>query len=316
MMKEKKHAYLVITHQYTPILETLIKMIDEERNDIYVHIDKKVKTSFEDRISSLVKHSELYFVKRHKVYWGHVSQVKAECELFQTAYNHGGYSRYHLVSGADLPVRSQDFIHEFFDAHQDEEFISFTNNELLDRVIYKWLFTRHLRGLCSSRTWMGRKINRLQQMLTLSFLNLQKNLGLKNHAFDCYKKGSNWVSLTDRSVGVLLQSKKKALRAFRFANCPDEHYKQTILFDYNKTHSKTNGNTIRFYQYPKREEILHTHPNECLLDSARYIPWSKGRLNLTIKDYDEIVNSDAMFCRKVVDEELAKKIFERFGPKE
>lgn len=51
-------------------------------------------------------------------------------------------------------------------------------------------------------------------------------------------------------------------------------------------------------------------------DSYRFIPWGKGSLDLTINDYDDIVGSNAMFCRKVVDEELATKIFERFGPKE
>ena len=150
MRKEKKHAYLVITHQYTAILETLIRMIDDGRNDIYVHIDKKVSESYENKIVALVKHSELHFVKRHKVYWGHVSLVKAEYELFKVAYAHGGYCRYHLISGSDLPIKSQNAIHEFFDAHQDEEFISFTNNELSDRVLYRWPFTRHLRGLCTS----------------------------------------------------------------------------------------------------------------------------------------------------------------------
>ena len=52
------------------------------------------------------------------------------------------------------------------------------------------------------------------------------------------------------------------------------------------------------------------------VDYYRFIPWGKCSLNLTINDYDGIVGSNAMFCRKVVDEELAKKIFERFGPKE
>lgn len=312
MMKEK-HAYLVITHQYTPILETLVKMIDDERNDIYVHIDKKVKTSYEDRISSLVKHSELHFVKRHKVYWGHVSLVKAEYELFQAAYNHGGYIRYHLISGADLPVRSQDAIHDFFDSRQNEEFISFAKNELPDRVLYMWLFPRHLQDVCSSKTWLGRKINKVQDIATKGFIDVQKNLGLKNGAYDCYKKGSEWVSLTPKAVDILLKNRKKTLRAFRYANCPDEHYKHTILYNYNKQQEE---HALCFYQYPKRDEILRVHPNACLLDSARFIPWGKGCLGLTIKDYEEIINSDAMFCRKVVDEELAKKIFERFGPKE
>ena len=34
-----KHAYLIIAHNEYPVLETLVSMIDDERNDIYLHID-------------------------------------------------------------------------------------------------------------------------------------------------------------------------------------------------------------------------------------------------------------------------------------
>lgn len=55
-----RHAYLLVTHQYTFVLETLIRMIDDKRNDIYVHIDKKVCESYEDRIRGLVKNAKVF----------------------------------------------------------------------------------------------------------------------------------------------------------------------------------------------------------------------------------------------------------------
>ena len=36
-----KHAYLIIAHDNFYTLEKLIKSIDDSRNDIYIHIDKK-----------------------------------------------------------------------------------------------------------------------------------------------------------------------------------------------------------------------------------------------------------------------------------
>jgi len=51
----KKHAYLILVHQFTLILETLIRLIDDERNDIYVHIDKKARDPFDNKIAGLVK---------------------------------------------------------------------------------------------------------------------------------------------------------------------------------------------------------------------------------------------------------------------
>ena len=38
-----KHAYLIIAHNNFYILKKLIALIDDERNDIYIHIDKKTK---------------------------------------------------------------------------------------------------------------------------------------------------------------------------------------------------------------------------------------------------------------------------------
>lgn len=41
-MSYKKHAYLIMAHNNFYILEKLLRLLDDSRNDIYVHIDKKV----------------------------------------------------------------------------------------------------------------------------------------------------------------------------------------------------------------------------------------------------------------------------------
>ena len=35
------HAYMIIAHNQFELLERLIAALDDERNDIYIHIDKK-----------------------------------------------------------------------------------------------------------------------------------------------------------------------------------------------------------------------------------------------------------------------------------
>ena len=37
-----KHAYLILVHNDFEILGQLIRAIDDERNDIYIHFDRKV----------------------------------------------------------------------------------------------------------------------------------------------------------------------------------------------------------------------------------------------------------------------------------
>ena len=36
-----KHAFLIIAHNEYPVLEVLLSMLDDERNDIYLHIDNR-----------------------------------------------------------------------------------------------------------------------------------------------------------------------------------------------------------------------------------------------------------------------------------
>ena len=43
-----KHAYLIISHKDFDILECIVKLIDDKRNDIFIHIDKKVEMCIRD----------------------------------------------------------------------------------------------------------------------------------------------------------------------------------------------------------------------------------------------------------------------------
>ena len=49
------------------------------------------------------------------VRWGDISVVDAEFALFDEAYRRGEYSYYHLLSGVDMPLKTQNYIHRFFE---------------------------------------------------------------------------------------------------------------------------------------------------------------------------------------------------------
>ena len=56
--------------------------------------------------------------------WGELSLVKIEIELYSYALRYAqehkiDYAIFHLLSGHDLPLHSQDYIHEFIDKHRD-----------------------------------------------------------------------------------------------------------------------------------------------------------------------------------------------------
>ncbi len=50
-----KHAYLIMAHNNWNILKLLLKSLDTEYNDFYLHIDSKVKSFDEKELREAVK---------------------------------------------------------------------------------------------------------------------------------------------------------------------------------------------------------------------------------------------------------------------
>ena len=117
MTDRQKHAYLIICHNNFEILEMLIKAIDHKRNDIYIHIDKKCKNVPFEKIKQLPVYSKINFTKRNSITWGDYSQIKAELTLLKSAIANE-YKYYHLISGVDFCLKSQEEIHSFFDENE------------------------------------------------------------------------------------------------------------------------------------------------------------------------------------------------------
>lgn len=68
----EKHAYLILAHSQFNLLKKLMLLLDDERNDIYLHIDSKVKdiSVIKSEILPKIKYSSINFVPRHNVNWG------------------------------------------------------------------------------------------------------------------------------------------------------------------------------------------------------------------------------------------------------
>ena len=62
-----KQAYLIMAHNDIYILKKLLLLIDNKHNDIYLHLDKKMKDVNLRELEELVEESNLYFVKRKNV---------------------------------------------------------------------------------------------------------------------------------------------------------------------------------------------------------------------------------------------------------
>ena len=77
-----RHAYLIMCHTNFDQLKILLDLLDDERNDLYLHIDKKAAGYSTDEIKQTVKKSNLFFITPMNASWGGDSLVRIEIRLF------------------------------------------------------------------------------------------------------------------------------------------------------------------------------------------------------------------------------------------
>lgn len=216
-----------MAHGSLPLLRVLLSMLDDERNDIFLHIDRK--SDMLDGAEPLVLSKARLFVleQRVDVRWGNLSQIKAEYVLFEEALKHGPYAYYHLLSGQDLPIKSQDYIHQFFEEHQGKEFVGINHGEEFEwdcrrKMMRYWLFTSLTRSKYGALNAITRRLNKYLSMLLMPFLHRQK--------MD-FAKGANWVSITQACVEYVVSQKPFVLKRFNYTFCPDEFFLQTLVWN-------------------------------------------------------------------------------------
>lgn len=281
-----------MAHNKFDMLCHLLKLLDDERNDIFLHIDLKAKDFPYEEIKKSVNSSKLTIVKRIDVIWGSFAQIECEMELIRSATNNGEYQYLHLLSGLDLPIKSQDEIHNFFDENNGKEFLDLEEQDdndvhIRSRCRYYWLFqnynARHTK-------------NNIFKYLEGFSIRLQTFIHIDRIPDKIViKKGANWFSITGKFAKYLVENEDKINKMFRFSLCADEVFMQTILYnsDFRKNlFISTDGDPV----------------------NRRLIDWKRGNPYVFRKeDIDMIKNSNCLFARKFdndIDSDIISEIDE------
>ena len=74
-----------MAHNHFDFLKILLKRLDDPRNDIYLHVDRKADDFSAREFDSLLSYSQLYFTERMDVHWGGYSQTACELMLLRAA---------------------------------------------------------------------------------------------------------------------------------------------------------------------------------------------------------------------------------------
>lgn len=277
MKNLNKHAYLIMAYNNFDFLKKLLSLLDDERNDIFIHIDERAVDFEESAFKNCTKYSKLIFIPRHVVYWADYSQTNVQLELLKYACENDTYKYYHLISGSDLPLKTQNQIHDFLD-DKNYEFVGICPDEVwycLRRVkfYHPLVHNKHFRN-SKFLKGMDRLFEYVQKLVGVNRL---KNKDIK------IVDGWNWFSITDDFARYLLDKRSFIEKTFRKTIASDEMIVQTMLINsdfYNRIYNK--------------EDLVK--------GSLRYIDWSDEVERPRVfreKDFDNLINcEEAIFARK------------------
>lgn len=224
---------------------------------------------------------------------GGVSQLRAELLAFSTALEHGQYDYFHLISGQDLPLKSQDYVHNFFDAlPHDSNCISIEFGDNIDKIHafncgYYHLFTNKTR--CHNVY-----VRKICSLIRRAFIRIQKISGYqRDWSGYVLGKGTNWASLSYPFVNYLVTNRDFVIKRFTGVLGPDEIYKHTLLLS-----SKYKDTIMSFLE---------------ISNSLRHIDWNRGLPYVWRKnDFKELKDCNELFARKfnsAIDKEIIDSIY-------
>ena len=289
-MNKKRHAILIIAHNNVDQLNQMLKVLDSDVCDIYLHIDRK--SSIEKPQIEKLARSKIYVYKQMSVYWADYSQIACELFLMERAIK-GDYCYYHLISGSDLPLKTPSEIVEALE-NKNDIYLHFTTAEnvkqTLNYIKYYHVFQKQL---CIVNR--GKKISFIKIVNKL-ILQIQKLLNINRIPSDIIlKKGANWFSMPGDATEYILSKKNWIHKTFFNTKSGDEFFVQTLL--YNSDYK------CRIYRLKEDDNY-----RSCL----RQIDWQRGNPYVfRSKDYDALINSEMIFARKFewqIDKDIIDRI--------
>ena len=279
-----KIAILLMVHKNENQVNRLIKHLSKDF-DVYVHIDKRSSIK-------IIQQSNVFVYQKYKAYWGSFNIVLASLMLLKEAHK-TGYERYILLSGQDLPIKSNQEIKSFFE-NNDSEYIDTIKIPRedgwpeMERLTYYHVDSKY-HGMDHISKY--KIFYRLQRKLYATFSRyFPRKLDYIFYA------GPQWVNFTHKCADKIfeyLENDKKYIKRFNLTSIADEFFFQTIV------------NHVKGLKIEKN----------CL----RYIDWETGPEHpriLRMEDYDKIMQSGHLFARKFeeeVDKEIIDRIYQVIG---
>lgn len=257
-----------MAHNEPENLEILLSLLDDIRNNIYIHIDQRSESLPEHVILGWCKKSKITFIKRERAYWSGYSLVNITINLLKAAVKDKNVY-YHFLSGVDLPLKTQDELHAFFNANPSAEYVS-TGKVSTWKIAsrYKYYYFEKWTEIFSRNTY---RVIRLLLATIQTILFIDRTRGSKME----YHMGGQWFSITHDFANYTVEKSDLIKEKFNYGFCVDEVFLPTLLM--NSPFKK----------------------NASPMMNLRYVDWNRGKPYIwQANDFRELTENNRFFARK------------------
>lgn len=276
-------AYLISAHTDAPQLKRLIESLQPDAH-FFIHIDlKSVLSAF----TSLIGGDHVHFLsERVDVRWGTMIEVKYQMALIRAACKYPcHFDRVFFLSGMDYPLWSHVQITRWLEQQGEKEWLQGICMDAPEIVGQQRELYTVARPFFSNQ-----RIGILARKM-LRTLGIRKTLHfmVNGQQWKLYK-GSAWWCVTQELLEYVIDiydHTPAVKQYFRDSFCPAETLIQTIVFNTPQWASRcilTKG------EYPGLDALTPLH----------FIDYNPVIKVMDESDFERLIESGKMFCRKVI----------------
>ena len=214
-------AHLIITYTNPAQTARMIKRMQHPDFDFYIHVDAKFSIESHAEVAKI---PNVYLINnRVDVQWAAFSTIQAELNGLQEILDSARtYDFISLMSGQDYPIKTVDYMHEFFERKKGKLLLKYRAfsgewEEGMNRVNRYHLTDFKFKGQYFLERLINKLVKRTDQPKGMKF----------------YGSSMFWVISPEAAEYVLLTVDRdpKMKRFFKFSWAPDEFLFQTILLN-------------------------------------------------------------------------------------
>jgi hypothetical protein len=259
-----KKIILIHAHKDLFQLNQLIDALISPNQIIYVNIDLKSKIDL-----GQINTSAKLIKKRNKIYWSDFTQVEAILNsLLEIENDNVDYGHIAIISAQDYPIVSN--VNIFEGLVQGKEYLNYA------------LIAKHAWDCEDRFLYYHFRKNKYFMKLSAYLIKVMKMIDWKRKMMPNYLPygGSSWWMITKPCVEYILlylKNNPNYTRFFRRVACADEMFFHTLILN-----------------SPFKDHVINTN--------FHYIDWTNCVASPNIlleKDFEKIIASDKLFCRKV-----------------